>query len=308
MRITVNGEQIQYSLEHERNLQEVLIGIRDWLSSSGALLMEARADGVEVRLSSTQELAKTPIAGISELSITARPAIEVDQEDLEAIREFFQITKRSVELGDAEAAKGVLSNFDAVRNNLERVLDRHGISRELAPVETLDALIVGSGLQASGKIETSSRGELVRLIDALTSELDLRLQEFANPRSELRSAAGDLVKSIDELSDVSVMLQTGRDADAMQVVVRFTELSSRLVRLYPLVRSKGGVDFGALAISGVSFPDFYVEFNNILSELIDAFSAGDSILIGDLLEYEVAPRLEKLRTYVDLLTNTEEDS
>ena len=34
--------------------------------------------------------------------------------------------------------------------------------------------------------------------------------------------------------------------------------------------------------------------NGVLRDLLAAFNAKDSILIGDLLEYEVAPRLGKL--------------
>ena len=36
------------------------------------------------------------------------------------------------------------------------------------------------------------------------------------------------------------------------------------------------------------------ELTPVLRELVAAFDAKDSVLIGDLLEYEVAPRVERL--------------
>ena len=47
-----------------------------------------------------------------------------------------------------------------------------------------------------------------------------------------------------------------------------------------------------------SLQDFYQELNGILTELLEAFDAKDSVLIGDLMEYEVAPRLEQLQTFL----------
>ena len=36
------------------------------------------------------------------------------------------------------------------------------------------------------------------------------------------------------------------------------------------------------------------EFNPVLKELVAAFGTKDSVLIGDLLEYEIAPRMQRL--------------
>ena len=47
---------------------------------------------------------------------------------------------------------------------------------------------------------------------------------------------------------------------------------------------------------------FKEELNKILKELLEAFAAKDSVLIGDLMEYEIAPRLEQLRAFLQELT------
>jgi hypothetical protein len=36
------------------------------------------------------------------------------------------------------------------------------------------------------------------------------------------------------------------------------------------------------------------ELNPVLRDLVAAFDARDSVLIGDLLEYEIAPRMERI--------------
>jgi hypothetical protein len=73
----------------------------------------------------------------------------------------------------------------------------------------------------------------------------------------------------------------------MEAVVRFSELSQRL--LAQLGR------LGVPAVGGREPREFFAELNRVLGELLSAFRARDTVLIGDLLEYEVAPRLRQLQ-------------
>ena len=82
----------------------------------------------------------------------------------------------------------------------------------------------------------------------------------------------------------------------MDSMVRFSELSQSLVRVVASVFTSNSdvkVDVG-----GMPLQDFYGELNSILEELLEAFEAKDSVLIGDLMEYEIAPRLEQLRAFL----------
>ena len=303
MRIIVNGENLSYSLENESNLGQVLDGLKEWLKNSSFVMTAARVDDRDLDLASDESFARVSLDGVEELSVTARPLVEMDYEHLEAIREFFRLTRAGIEAGNAGAVKDVLKSYPTIRENLGWILERHGISSEAASPQRLDELFVASGLVETGTVDGAQRSALLDVVSVLDFELGVRMREISDPRAELKRATEDLSASIEELSEVSIMLQTGRDADAMQAILRFTELSSKLVRLYPLLRFGGHTDFATIRVDNVSFSDFYVEFNGVLSDLVDAFTASDTVLIGDLLEYEVAPRLEKLRAYVHLLAN-----
>lgn len=58
--------------------------------------------------------------------------------------------------------------------------------------------------------------------------------------------------------------------------------------------SESGIDTAALAIDGKSSTEFFNGLNETLIQLMDAFSRKDTVLIGDLSEYEVLPRLESM--------------
>jgi len=44
VRLTINGEQVSYSLENERTLGEVVSGVQQWLAAAGFLVTGMRWD------------------------------------------------------------------------------------------------------------------------------------------------------------------------------------------------------------------------------------------------------------------------
>jgi len=125
-----------------------------------------------------------------------------------------------------------------------------------------------------------------------------RLSEAEDPLHAMTSTARLFTALRDELALVSVKLQTGKEAEAMHTVVLVVELINKTVRILP--DYIGCID-SELSIEGKSVQDFYDDFNSVLRELMDAFEHKDSILIGDLAEYEILPRMDTFFTAVSQL-------
>ena len=302
LQITVNGEKIDYTLEDESTLLDVLNGVREWLNAEGFVLTAAATDNREIDLLEEDRLTGKGIEGIETLQLTAQTALQKAYDDLTAVAEFFRILKRALEAQNPGAVAKVLENYPYIQGGLDPLLDRQGLLSNSLNVARLDELLSACNLPGSGERSEEAQRQLFTFFDGIVGTIEKRLREMENPNSELAAAASRLRDSVERLSEVSVMLQTGRDQEAMQEIVHFAELSSQIIRLYPSLKQAGGIDFASVEVDGTSFPDFYAEFNGILGELIEAFGAEDSVLIGDLLEYEISPRLEKLKSYIDLLT------
>lgn len=302
MQIKVNEEEIDYKLEHEKNIGEVISGVRAWLQSGGFVLTGATVGERELNLLEEDSLRDILIDEVDILRVKAQTVLEKAYDDLTAIRAFFIVLKNALTADDTEAINKVLENYPYVRGGLDPLFEREGIATEILNSGTLHERLTACGLTEGTKGSEESLRLLIAFIDETVASIELRLHEMENPNSALVSAAAELRQAVEQLSEVSVMLQTGRDPEAMQVIIHFAELSARIIRLYPSLQQTGAIDFAKILVDGVSFPDFYSDFNGVLGELIDAFSAEDSVLIGDLLEYEVSPRLEILKSYIDLLT------
>jgi hypothetical protein len=124
------------------------------------------------------------------------------------------------------------------------------------------------------------------------------MAELNDPVAEMRAAAVLFESRSRELADLPVLLQTGRDGEAMKTVLYFIEVFNKVIRVMPELAG-AGVDTGVLRIGGSSVAQFYGEFNGILRELTDAFEHKDAILIGDLAEYEILPRMRTFFAAMD---------
>ena len=95
-----------------------------------------------------------------------------------------------------------------------------------------------------------------------------------------------------DITNVSVLLQTGKDREAMQAIINFSELTQSLLRIFSNVQL--AKELSRIKFKNKSFEQFYGDFNKNLHELISAFEKKDFVLIGDLLEYEIAPSIEEI--------------
>lgn len=174
--------------------------------------------------------------------------------------------------------KGILS--DALRaagdTPLEQVeelaLDvRHARELRIAALqEELSVLVERERNAEAGKREEAARRR---------EEATRRIRETVEIYDRIQALAGELAAMEGKLGEVSVLLQSGRDRQAMQTVMRFADLIESVLA----VLAKTGN--GGEAVS------LFADLNPRLREILGAFDAKDFILVGDILEYEIAPRL-----------------
>jgi hypothetical protein len=136
---------------------------------------------------------------------------------------------------------------------------------------------------------TGPRGEMRQLAAKLAAFFGERLAELRDPAGAMLAAAClfDAIEA--DLSEVPVRLQTGKDAQAMHTVVLAIELINKMVRIMPeYMRALPGP---LIEVGGAAMPEYYGALTDVLKELAEAFENKDGVLIGDLAEYEIRPRL-----------------
>ena len=283
MEIRVNEQPLSFSLENERTLGEVVHGLERWLEASQLVVCGVRCGDRELLDLPASEWSDTPHAQVQLLEITARHATELRLANLQTLREYLQEVRGFAASPEEHGAEELLRGYPLFADSLRHHFSEAEIGAQLAGLSAL-----GEGArpaELTGLAPESLKG-LEAAASGLAQRIDARLRELEDPRAALRSLSGELEAAAAGISEVSLLLATGRDRQAMEAIVRFSELSQRLLAL-----------LGPAAVpqlGGLEPPVFFGELNRVLRELIGALSARDTVLIGDLLEYEVAPRLRRL--------------
>jgi hypothetical protein len=288
MLITVNGAPLALDVKGSGSLGELLAGADDLLDRAGSVIVSLRVDGEDVDADGYARFAEMPSASVSSVEIRAEDTAAIRARTIETLLELLAIAKRLAEDTAAEdtAAAG---DWPGLRSGARDMVDAFAglfTADELSFVrlfaDLLDRAVDGP--------DRAARVELSAQSDRLSSVFGERLAELRRPAAEMRAAAALFEAKAAELADLPVLLQTGREDRAMKSVLYFIEIFNKVIRIIPELR-RSGIDTASISVDGSPMPDFYGAFNGVLRELTDAFEHKDAVLIGDLAEYEVLPRM-----------------
>lgn len=101
----------------------------------------------------------------------------------------------------------------------------------------------------------------------------------------------EIEKVVELFSELPVILQGGDLGKAGAIIKSFTDCFDVLCHVASLTALFPEV-FADKLIDGSTISDFIKSFSPVLSDFENAFSSSDTVLTGDLAEYELKPRLE----------------
>lgn len=280
MDIRVNDDSLEIERREGDSIGDLLARADALLEKAGAVIVALSLDGKPVDPEALAELGGRPAASAERLDIAAEPASDYRARALDLLLE---ILGAAAPFPDEEGRTRLREGLASLSGSIGGLFS----SEELGYIKGLEEA-AGAGF---GGAEAQARfAERLAGLDAIFRE---RLAELREPLSEFRRASAVYRGAAEELRELPVWLQTGKEQEAMRAVLVFVELFNKVIRLMPELARKG-VDASAIRVGELELPDFYGSFNGVLKELAKAIEDRDSVLIGDLSEYEVAPRMEGL--------------
>jgi len=308
--IRLNKEILNVTLEKEKVLADVIDELFRLINEAGFRITKIEHNGEELSQEEKDSWAHLPVEDIGVIDVSAGTMRESLFEHLSTVRQYLTTVLMAYQKENTALLKDLSRDYNLVRDSLDTLIaDTQKAARGDDTVRPL-SVILDEQVQAYRIFSDSpiyeTNAACCTCLDSIISILSERLREVSAPAEELKKTAEALKSGLSSISDVSLLLQTGKDREAMGSVLTFIELVSKILRIYPLLLDESDSSLDTMTIGDTSFKEFYRDFNAILTELIEAFTLNDSVLIGDLLEYEVVPRLEKLLPSLDILASREE--
>lgn len=251
MEILINNVNIDFELQNEKKSGEILSALERELSENYQTICSFQIDDSGTNNSEFNELLNIPVSSIKRISIHTKPLSEMC---LTAIDDL--LTEFNISPPDKKKIESKLSYLISINPRV------FGQLKDL----------IEKGFIREGQIF-----------------LTLLREVLLNPYEYLKDCANKLEILLPNLEEIPVFFQTGKDKEVVETIAVFSDLVLNLIRALGLLSS---VAKGILPekIGETSFKEFMEEFNSVLVDFTDAFSSGDTVLTGDIAEYEILPR------------------
>ncbi len=267
MDIRINGRDAGIVLEDEKTVGDLLAGIESWLEGTGNRISALALDGTPVN---SEEIPTAFDRGLDSLEM--------------------------IDIGVSSRLDLLYEAFAAVRDALKAYADapfedrsalRHSFESDAAA-----AFLAEQSPDIAKTVEASLRGEGISPASAIKL-VEERMRELSDPKEETLSCDALTAEIVSRLEDLPLDMQTGKDKRAMETIQLFSHITEKLFRLLSALK-QCGFDTDTINVADEPFNRFINGFDSILQELLGAYEAQDTVLTGDIAEYEMAPRLAAL--------------
>jgi hypothetical protein len=267
MEILINGQDAGITLENEKTIGDLLAGIENWLDGTGSRISGVILDAEPLHIEDI------PIAFERELS--ALQSIDIHISSLRNLAlEALMGAKFALEASEDAS----FEEKRTIRVDFESSAAASFLKERLGDIaKSVDSSLAGEGLSPT---------DALRLVEE-------RMRELEDPKREILNCNMLASEIVSRLEDLPLDLQTGKDKRALETMRLFSHITEKLLRLLSLLKQTG-FEIDAIAIDSVPLARFIDDFTNALNELLAAYEAKDTVLTGDLAEYEMAPRLVSL--------------
>ena len=284
MNILINEQEVDFTLEGDETAIEIYQSVNSFLQESKHLIYSFVIDGNETDPESKTDWMNLKSSDIEKIEITALTEKEYLLTGLLTVAEYINLLLRAVSEDSDVLLKDLMSEYPSIIKNIPTLVK--GNQGQLIS-QHMNTIMSNSGL-LTGNFISEYKDNFLKEIMKIAELINAAAREIEDPKSELESTLDVVQKLIPQINEVSILLQTGKDKQAMGLIIQLTELLQKILRIITLFNTDN------INIDGDSLDNFSIELNSVLNELAEAFYAKDSVLIGDLLEYEITPKLELL--------------
>lgn len=96
-----------------------------------------------------------------------------------------------------------------------------------------------------------------------------------------------------KMEQIPVELQNGKNLEVSESIKKLADSIDQFCHIATLA-SLFPETFKATTLNGLNFQEFFADFSPILKDFEEALQNNDTVMIGDLSEYEICPRLQTI--------------
>jgi hypothetical protein len=330
MVIHVNRQFLNFNLENEKNLKDILQSLEEWVAENGEVIQRVLVDDIHIPLETeTKELQRT-VSSIEKIEVFTAKKEQHAIETVATLTEYMSII-----MGDYLRAEGTetyedtIEGLQLVYEGIVEVVKVFGINdvfvidkekrslrSVLGEMRTLYEKYEKKYIDKKGKEDFES---VLKKLFFLCPKLIKwgvvkNMKKFPMVQTDKKSEyfkelASDfytiIYEKVDIFEKISENLQLGNDTEALGEIYHITEILDEYIVLFKIAKESFGIKLDGLKTRNTKLEDLFADIHSRLEDVSEALKQGDMISVGDTLEYETKPLFEELieflRELIELL-------
>lgn len=315
MDIYINNEKMNFELENEKNSLDIVNAIIDFAAGSTPqhFITKIMIDGNEYSLANEEKMKKININSIKEIKFETQDLYEVTNLSINQIEDFLKLLTQIFNKNKWDISiKKVNDSIKWMKKGIEQIINifapRNSFLKDqeklfyencekmlnyTSKIKSIEDSFNDSDIKKSLKYIKEMRETIDNIKNWLVKTY--RLPDNKVIFSDIENLIVDIDSIIPKLENVPVLFQTGEDKGIMQIIQSLTDILEKSINLFVLFKESLKIHMDKYSVKEVSFEEFFKTITEHLKQLMDAMRNNDSVMVGDLLEYEFVPNLDEIK-------------
>ena len=320
MEIIFKGSKLDYTLEEENNVLQVIESLEKWLSDNAEVIDEIKIDGNIVLPTEKEELENRLISNTELLEIKTNHNAELAINSLIELNEYLKRFLSSLNSKDnnyftyekkEELIEGlkwinevIISICKILRIDINTIfINELPLSDIVSKNNTI--LLELDTYKYDPKIfyeiiNIKLNKNILLFIEYIPKILSKSVFQLTDPMElDIKNIDENLVeviKTIDAflpiIPKIGANLQSGKDIEAYTEIKNVMGMMENLIYYLRRIEEILQIDYSTLKLDDIDVNKNNKELNILLQQLTEAFLHTDIVSLGDILEYELIPKLE----------------
>lgn len=310
MDIYIMGTRINYKVENEKNVKDVIDSILEVVNNYGQTITELRVDG-KIFYPENPELEKIPIEEVSNLEIEVASFFEISSSLIASLPLFIDnftnhLKNDTLNFGIFDEAKywivDVLSSslniIFTILKNSETIRKRDAFIRELSKFSFSDI----------NNKEVKER--LIKLLEEIKIFV-LNISNLVSKISEKETMFFDttidnnMSEVLRLLNEIPIKLQTGEDKEALKNIYELSELLIETLEIINSIITTSYYNKEVMnTLNNYEYERVLEEIKLTISDIIESISNNDLIRASDIINYELSEKVKYISEMIESIRNT----
>ncbi|MGQ9844022.1 MAG: hypothetical protein ACUVRK_10710 [Spirochaetota bacterium] len=322
MQLLINDHPVDFSIEKESTVKDVMISVHNWASQRSLIFSGAIVDGVLYQPGTAPE---TPIQDIKNINCYVQSVGDVV---IDSIKEGIAYCSRAGEFLKGKESLAQLTDNEFVQLNygiewivsvMQSVLHMLGLERgdvrfkDMTVQQYIDSIKSLQHLIEHNRADSDinqinelfhDATTLFRVLLCSDALRHLVMQSVDSPDvlfHTLLDLKAMVSQQVNNLEMIAGMYQKGKDNEALEIIHALVDFLYLYMRTCYQVSPVFGINLSDIEFNNQSLEELNIKLQDMLSEIVTIMENNDIVSLSDILEYELQPLIKEVDNYLEIL-------